>query len=200
MTETRCRQVDYFGVVRPKVGYRQGGDATVIVAHEGKLLAGIVDVLGHGPEAHKVATTAKHFLDNGGVPNDPLELLQSLHDTLKGTRGAAAGLAVLDVATGVLRYVGVGNTAIRRFGTGTDRLMSVDGIVGGAMRTPREQRMNLSPQDVVVMYSDGVRDHFEWRDCPQLLLGDAERIARTVIRLFGKDHDDAACIAVRYNP
>ena len=54
------------------------------------------------------------------------------------------------------------------------------------MRTPREQRMSLSRRDIVLMYSDGVRDHFEWRDYPQLLLGDAEKIARTVIRLFGQ--------------
>ncbi len=60
--------------------------------------------------------------------------------------------------------------------------------------------MSLSRRDVVLMYSDGVRDHFEWRDNPQLLRGDAEKIVRTVIRLFARDYDDAACIAVRYDP
>jgi phosphoserine phosphatase RsbX len=201
MTQTSCHRVDYYGLVRPRVGYRHAGDAAVIVAYEGKLLAGIVDVLGHGPEAHEVAMKAKHYLDNGLEPGDPLELLKGLHDTLRGTRGAAAGLAVLDSAQGLVRYAGVGNTTIRRFGTVDDRLVSVDGIVGGGtMRTPREQRMSLSRRDVVLMYSDGVRDHFEWRDNPQLLRGDAEKIVRTVIRLFGRDYDDAACIAVRYDP
>jgi phosphoserine phosphatase RsbX len=78
--------------------------------------------------------------------------------------------------------------------------VSVDGIVGGTMRTAREQQMRLSPRDIVVMYSDGVRDHFELSDYPQLLLGNAETIARTVIRRFAKEHDDAACIALRYDP
>ena len=131
MTQTSCHRVDYYGLVRPKVGYRHAGDAAVIVAYEGKLLAGIVDVLGHGPEAHEVAMKAKHYLDNGLEPGDPLELLKGLHDTLRGTRGAAAGLAVLDSAQGLVRYAGVGNTTIRRFGTVDDRLVSVDGIVGG---------------------------------------------------------------------
>lgn len=199
MNATR-RRVDYYGLVRSHVGYRHAGDAAVVVEHEGKLLAAIVDVLGHGPEAHDVAARAKLFLDNGLGPGEPIGLLRSLHEVLKGTRGAAAGVAVLDTATGLLRYAGVGNTVIRRFGAGSDRLVSADGIVGGSMRAPREQRMTLCPGDTVIMYSDGVRDRFELRDYPQLLLQDAETIARTVIRLFARDHDDAACIAVRYEP
>jgi serine phosphatase RsbU (regulator of sigma subunit) len=192
--------MDYFGLVRPKVGYRQAGDAVVIVAYRGKLLTGIVDVLGHGPEAHDVAIQAQRFLDSGLEPGDPIKLLRGLHDALRGTRGAAAGLAVFDADEGLVRYAGVGNTAIRRFGTVADRLVSVDGIIGGTMRTPREQRMRLSPRDIVVMYSDGVRDHFELSEYPTLLLGNAEKIARGVIRRFAKEHDDAACIAVRYDP
>jgi negative regulator of sigma-B (phosphoserine phosphatase) len=200
MTETCRHRLDYYGLVRPRVGYHQAGDAVVIVEHSGKLLAGIVDVLGHGPEAHDVALKAQRFLDNDLEPGNPLELLRGLHSVLRGTRGAAAGLAVLDAAEGLVRYVGVGNTAIRRFGTVADRLVSVDGIVGGTMRTAREQQMRLSPRDIVVMYSDGVRDHFELSEYPQLLLGNAETIARTVIRRFAKEHDDAACIALRYDP
>jgi serine phosphatase RsbU (regulator of sigma subunit) len=129
-----------------------------------------------------------------------LELLKGLHETLRGTRGAAAALGVLDLTTGLMRYLGVGNTVIRRFGAGTERLVATDGIVGGNMRMPREQRMTLSPRDTVVMYSDGVHDRFELRDRPQLLLQDAEKIARTVVKLFSKDYDDAACIVLRYDP
>ena len=68
------------------------------------------------------------------------------------------------------------------------------------MRSPREQQMTLYPRAVVVMYTDGVRDRFELRDYPQLPVHDARTITRTLIRLFGKDNDDAACIAVRYDP
>jgi hypothetical protein len=200
MTQTCCRRVDYYGLVRPKIGYRDAGDAVILAAHGGNLLAGVVDVLGHGPEAHDVAMKAQRFLDNGSEPGDPVELLRGLHGALMGTRGAAAGLAVLDTAEGLARYAGVGNIAIRRFGTIADRLVSIDGIVGATMRTPREQQMRLSPRDIVVIYSDGVRDHFELRDYPELLLGDAEKIARTVIRRFGKEHDDASCVVVKYDP
>ena len=195
-----CHRVDYYGLVRPHIGYRHAGDAVVVIEREGKLLAAIVDVLGHGPEAHDDAMKATRFLENGWRSDDPLELFKGLHETLKGTRGAAAALGVLDLTTGLMRYLGVGNTAIRRFGAGTERLVATDGIVGGNMRTPREQRMTLSPRDTVILYTDGVHDRFELRDRPQLLLQDAEKIARTVVKLFSKEYDDAACIVVRYDP
>lgn len=192
--------VDHYGLVRPHAGYREGGDAAVVVERDGIILAAIVDALGHGPEAHAVAVRAQGFLNGGVAIDSPVDLLNGLHTALRGTRGAAAGLAVLDTATGLVRYAGIGNTVIRRFGSGPDRLVSGDGIVGGTMRTPREQRITLSPGDTIIMYTDGVRDRFELRDYPQLPLQGAETIARTMIQRFGKDHDDAACIALRYDP
>jgi serine phosphatase RsbU (regulator of sigma subunit) len=194
------RRLDCHGLARPHMGFRDGGDAVVIRELGHGLLAAVVDGLGHGPEAHAVAERAEQFLRNAVAADDPVALMVGLNEALKGTRGAAAGLAVLTSATGVLRYAGVGNTVIRRFGSGQDRLVSVDGIVGGTMRTPREQRMTLSPGDAIVLHTDGVHDRFELSDYPQLLGQDAETIARTLIQRFGKDYDDAACIALRYDP
>ena len=58
--------------------------------------------------------------------------------------------------------------------------------------------MTLTPGDIVLLYTDGVKDRFQLQDYPQLLHHTAELIARTVIQRFGKDHDDASCIALRY--
>ena len=194
------RRLDYYGLDRPRMGLRESGDAIVIRETESGLCACIIDVLGHGPEAHAIAVKSELFLRSAAEIDDPTALLTGLHAALKGTRGAAAGAAVLNAANGVLRYAGVGNTVIRRFGAVQDRLFSVDGIVGSMMRSPREQRMNLSPGDAVIMYTDGVQDRFELSDYPQLPGQDAQTIARTVIQRFGRDHDDAACIVVRYDP
>ncbi len=193
-------RLDSYGLDRPHMGFRHSGDAVVIREAGPGLMAAIVDVLGHGPEAHAAAVKAEQFLRDVLDAGDPVALLVGLHEAIKGTRGAGAGIAVLSTATGVLRYAGVGNTVIRRFGSVQDRLFSADGIVGSTMRAPREQRMTLSPGDAIVMYTDGVHDRFELRDYPQLPCQDAETIVRTVIQRFGKDHDDAACIAVRYDP
>jgi serine phosphatase RsbU (regulator of sigma subunit) len=200
MTSSPGRRVEYYGLVRPRAGERHAGDAAVLVELDGSLLAAIVDGLGHGREAHDVAVKAAEFLNNGLASSEPVDLLRGLHATLKGTRGAAVGLGVLDTGTGLMRYAGVGNVVMRRFGTACDRLVSVDGVVGGTLRTPREQRMMLGPRDTVVMYSDGVRDRFDLSDYPQLVLQDARTVARTVMRFFARDYDDASCIAMRYAP
>lgn len=204
VTTTPQNEVDYRSLVRPRPGHRHAGDATVVV-ESGKLLwVAIVDVLGHGEEAHVVAVQATNFLDRclGADPAraNPAEVLRDLHAVLKGTRGAAAGVCLLDTKSGLVRYAGVGNTVARCLGRHSSRFVSADGIVGGNMPTPREHRLTMVRGDTLLMYTDGVQDRFELADYPQLPLHNAETIVRTVIQRFGKDHDDAACIAVRYRP
>ena len=58
--------------------------------------------------------------------------------------------------------------------------------------------MTLSYGDVVLLYTDGVKDRFELGEYPQLLQHGAEAIAKTIVQRFGKDYDDASCIALRY--
>jgi len=52
--------------------------------------------------------------------------------------------------------------------------------------------------DVLVLYTDGVKEHFGLEDYPELLKDKAETIATHIIHQFGKENDDAACIALRY--
>lgn len=190
-------RIDYAKVNRPHYYEYVSGDATVVGEKEHFLFAAIVDVLGHGREAHELAVEIEKFLVaywDGSV----VELMDRLQNHLAGTRGAGAGLCLVDRYSGVLRYAGIGNTVIRRFGSSEARLLSRAGIIGGSRRTPREEKMTLTPGDIVLLYTDGVKDRFQLQDYPQLLHHTAELIARTVIQRFGKDHDDASCIALRY--
>ena len=189
--------IDFSKFVQPYPGHHVSGDCAVVKGVADGLFLGIVDVLGHGPEAHDLAAPIEEFLEEHGS-NQPALLLNKLDGFLRGSRGAAAGLAFLEAASGNLQYAGIGNTVIRKFGNSEIRLVSRDGIVGQNMRTPRLERMTLSRGDVLVMYSDGVREHFALRDYPQLLSDTACTITAQVVRRFGKGHDDACCIAVRY--
>jgi negative regulator of sigma-B (phosphoserine phosphatase) len=78
------------------------------------------------------------------------------------------------------------------------RFVSGDGIVGYIMSTVREQTLTLLVGDVLVMHSDGIKEHFELSECPGILTGDAKSIATGLLRQFGKENDDASCIALRY--
>ena len=191
------RKLDYDFFVRPCLGERVSGDTVFFREREDVLFIAIIDVLGHGPEAHVVARQAEDYLAEKWS-RDIIETMQGLHAEIKGTRGAAAGLAVLNIAAGELSYTGVGNTVIRRFGPGNGRLFSSEGIIGSHIRTPRIQRLQLAESDVLLLYTDGVEENFKLQEYPQLVYQRARSITRTVIHRFGKMYDDATCIAVRY--
>ena len=190
-------RVDCYKRARPHYRERVSGDSAVLYRKGHLLFAAVIDVLGHGEEAHELAVEIEHFLQEHW--SDALvEVMNNLHERIKGTRGAAAGLSVLNLQSDTLSYVGIGNTVVRKFGSSEVRLVSHAGIIGGNKRTPREERMTLVPGDVVLLYTDGIKDRLQLDDYPQLLHHNAETISRTILQRFGKDHDDATCIALRY--
>jgi negative regulator of sigma-B (phosphoserine phosphatase) len=184
--------------IRPCFGERVSGDAIVIRPLEGGLFAAIVDVLGHGPDAHQLALLIDAYLTRYASSDIP-GLMKRLHQHVKGTRGAAAGLCAIDADEGRVVYAGIGNTVLRRFGKIDTRLVSQDGVLGQNMRTPRLQTLQLEKDDLVVLYTDGVRDRFTAEDYPSIFHHAPKDVVRTLIERFGKDYDDAACIAVRYS-
>jgi serine/threonine protein phosphatase PrpC len=56
----------------------------------------------------------------------------------------------------------------------------------------------LEPGDTVVLYTDGVSDRFTAQDYPGVVRHSSQEVASNIVQRFGKDHDDAACIAVRF--
>jgi hypothetical protein len=167
---------DYSSFVRPCPGERMSGDAVFVDQRNGTVFLAIVDVLGHGNEAHAVAQHAKTFL-KAHWKADISQTLLALHEEIKGTRGAV--------------------TAIRKLGRKMERFQSSAGTVGRDIRMPAEQLFQLRVGDVLLLYTDGVQDRFELKDYPDIMTDDTWTIARQVVRKFGKQFDDAACLAAR---
>ena len=166
---------------------------------DNRLFVAIIDVLGHGPEAHELTTVITTYLERY-ANTDVTGVMTRLHQHLQGTRGAVAGLCVIDTASGRIDYAGIGNTTLRRFGNTETRLVSRDGVLGQNMRTPLHQTLQLEPGELVVLYTDGVSDRFTVDDYPGILHHPAAEVAANIVQRFGKGHDDAGCIAVRYQP
>jgi len=190
--------LEHSSLIRPCHGELLSGDSVVIRPLEQGLFVAIVDVLGHGPEAHDLTHMIDAYLSRYGS-SDVSGLMKRLHQHLKGTRGAAVGLCAIDAATGRIDYVGIGNTVMRRFGSVETRLVSQDGVLGQNMRTPHPQTLQLESGDLVVLYTDGVSDRFTSGDYPGLLRHAPKEVASNIVQRFGKGHDDAACVAVRYS-
>ncbi len=184
--------------VRPCLGERVSGDTVVIEHGDDILFLAVVDALGHGPQANAVANQAEVFLRQHWS-SDVLDTMQRLHDALKGTIGAGAGLCVMDRRTCEVRYTGVGNTVLRTIGARSTRLISTDGIIGIRFRTPAVQAAALSTSDIILLYTDGVSDRFDDAQYPQIRYHSAAAIAHHIVDRFGKPYDDATCMAMRHD-
>lgn len=173
------------------------GDIAVVKHYDNQCFIALIDVLGHGSAARKIALLAKGYLEDNykGVL---IELMNGLHKHLKGTRGAVAAMCHLNILTGELTYVGMGNITVRIFGVKPTRLTPKDGIVGYRMTTPQMLNIKLHPEDIILMYSDGIKEHFDIVECAGLLKEDAQAIARGILKQFGKKNDDASCVVLKY--
>ena len=189
--------MSYASRVRPCPGEAVSGDAVFVSQRGQGLLACIVDVLGHGPEASDLAQRIEAFLETQDG-SDVAELMSRMHEEFRGSRGAAVGLCWLAPESATLIYTGTGNTALRRFSrTSDERLVSQDGVVGQNMRTPRPADLSLDAGDLIVLYTDGIQDRFSADLYPGITYQAPREVAHRLIERFGKDHDDAACIVMR---
>jgi serine phosphatase RsbU (regulator of sigma subunit) len=190
-------KLDYFLAKRPLINEDACGDAGLIREFNSKVFIGIIDILGHGEEAHDLAIICVDFLEKN-YRQDLIETMAGLHEYIKGSRGAVAGFCLLDLKTGELEYVGLGNITARKFGSSKINIVPRSGIVGYAMPALRKEKMKLHDGDILILHTDGVKENFDLEDYPELLKDNAEIIATHIINRFGRQEDDAACIALRY--
>lgn len=173
------------------------GDTGIIKVHGNQCFMALVDALGHGKEAHNAAVLAENYLLDH-VDQDLVAIMQGLHAHLEGSRGAVAAVCRLQLDSGTLRYSGMGNISLKRYGTRPKRLVTKDGILGYKISSPTDNRIDLFPGDIFIMTSDGIREHFDDNEFPDLLLGNARTIAAKFMEKLGKQNDDASCITLRY--
>ena len=189
-------QLEHASLNRPFPGQKLSGDFTLVREVGTSLLVGVIDVSGHGPAAHGLATELGMALTTA-TTLDLETLLRTLHERCQGTRGAAAGLAVLNRASRQLTFAGVGNVHIRVIGKKNWHGVSRDGILGERMRNVLPQTILLETGNLVVVASDGCSESAKTR---VLIAGTplaAAQIAEKLIADTAKSTDDAACVVVK---
>ena len=194
--EAQERRDETAAVLRPCRGERVSGDLAMVLEREDYTVLAVIDALGHGAEASQVAQRAGQIVAASDT-RETMDIIMALQDGLKGSVGAAAGIAIFEQGSASLRFCGVGNTVARVFGREEQRFVSSPGILGEQIRTPSEQRLALAADDLFVLYSDGIRERFGASDYPQMRYQGAQHVANTLLERFGKDHDDASCVVLR---
>ncbi len=158
----------------------------------------MADGLGHGLFAEKAATAAVDYI--AGHLAEPLPALFAGCDrAIRRTRGAALGIAVVDEEAGTLTYAGVGNTRamIVRGGRDVFCLSSSYGIVGGGYRKLTLETVPFLPGDLVILYTDGIKERCDVLAYDDALRSDVQRLAERILRDWSRETDDAAVLVFR---
>jgi len=193
-------KIDYGIVMRALLkDESECGDLAIVKENDQQCFLALFDVLGHGRNARKVALMANDYIERN-YNNDLLDVMCGLHEHLRGTRGAVAALICFDIGSGEMSYVGIGNITVRLFGREQFRLVPRDGVIGYIMPKPEKRVINLFQGDIMIMHSDGIREHFDILECRDLFSASAQSIAEGLLNRFWKKHDDASCIALKYIP
>ena len=185
---------------RPLAGERISGDrAYVRSLLDGSTLLAVLDGAGHGSAAAEAAEAGRAILDrHAGMPLG--RLFRTCHDGLRGTRGVAMSAAQLSAAADRITWIGIGNVealvwrleprALPR----REHLLVRGGLVGCQMPIPFEASQPLSPGDLIVLATDGVRGDFA-----PLLNGfdPPQRIAERILERHASGQDDALVLVAR---
>jgi len=182
--------------ISPMPGEKRSGDTGIVREEEGTLLATLIDVLGHGDEAAKLADDVYDTLSiSDYLP--PLATIESLHRKFRGSRGMVVSCACIHADTGRLEYCGSGNIAARIFGPRTHQFVNRDGVVGYRMVSPKTHMWNLEDGDVFIMHSDGITSRFYNEDIKAKLELPAQKLAEYIMQTYGKGMDDSSCLVVK---
>jgi anti-sigma regulatory factor (Ser/Thr protein kinase) len=194
----RLAELDHYLIKRGLTGWEEEcGDTGLIREMGDRCFLALIDALGHGKEAYETALMAENYLSEN-YDRNLVTVMQGLHLHLKGSRGVVAACCLLNLRTGNLRYVGVGNITTKIHGAQPYHFVPQGGVVGYMMGSPKEQQRRLQHGDILMLSSDGIREHFDRFDFPDLLSGTACQIAAAVLDNLRKANDDASCLVLRY--
>jgi len=182
-------------IVRRPLEEPHCGDQAGCWEYDGKVVLCVIDGLGHGKGAEQAALAALDFVARyHQLPM--LEVFATCDKALRDTRGVAMSIAVADPAAGTLTYAGIGNMRAMVVGQETTRLSNYYGIVGGGYRMLKTETVPLTPGDLVVLYTDGIKE-FDMSDYDETLRADVGRLAERIIEDWRRETDDAAVLVFR---
>jgi anti-sigma regulatory factor (Ser/Thr protein kinase) len=186
------------GVVHvPRQGEEVCGDGWAIQETTSGYVVLVADGLGHGVLAASAARQAIGVLRERQWAN-PVEMVHAMHLALRSSRGAAIGVADVNLAARQLRFVGVGNIAAAIIAAGEQRsLVSHNGTVGHEMRKVQEFTYPFPPGALLVMYSDGIGTGCRLDPYPGLASRHLDLLASILYRDFHRGRDDATILAIR---
>lgn len=186
-------------LVAPHPGEVVSGDGVFLGGTSRRLVAAVVDGLGHGRLASTERAKAIGALRDASEAESATELLRRMHDATDKAGGAAGSVAVIEPGARRLTFAGIGNVAGRllRPEGRPSQLVSVGGILGREPFRPREQVVGWHPGALLVIHSDGLTTRWVSARYPWIRRRDPALLAGILMRDFRRARDDASVLVVR---
>jgi anti-sigma regulatory factor (Ser/Thr protein kinase) len=184
-------------VCLPKRGEKISGDLWSIDQSPSRSRILAVDGLGHGPLAAEASVqTMRIFLNDPRL--GPAAMVEAMHAGLRSTRGAAVGVAEVDIQNKVTRFAGVGNIAgVILSAQGSRNMVSQNGIVGHNVRRIQEFSYPWPDGGLLVMHSDGLAGRWSIDSYRGLASRHPSLIAGVLYRDFGRGRDDVVVVVAK---
>ncbi|MBN9246987.1 MAG: ATP-binding protein [Hyphomicrobium sp.] len=194
-------QLPAWGAVSvPMPGETVCGDAWAIRSDSTSRTVMVVDGLGHGPDAAKVATEAIRLFDKYWR-SGPAETLKSLHAGLRATRGGAVAIARIEPVSKRVVYAGVGNiVGVIAAGNGQiKRMLSYNGTIGHNARHFQEivYPIEDTASAEIILHSDGLSSSWSFDTYPGLITQHPAMLAAVLYRDFARGRDDATIVVTK---
>ena len=182
----------------PQRGEEVCGDAWAVTPGHVRNTILVVDGLGHGVHAFDAANAAlRAFWEHARAR--PESILNALHQALRATRGAVAGVAEIDWDTRELRWAGAGNIAgtLAPVEGKASSLVSHIGTVGQNVTRFQEFIHRWPDEGLLILHSDGLSSRWALEPYPGLTRKDPSLIAGVLYRDFASRQDDVVVLVGR---
>lgn len=180
-------------------GQQESGDRHLICPNQDGVLIAVIDGLGHGEEAANAAKVASSILE--ADRDEPIiSLVERCHQQLRETRGVVLSLAAIDVAHGMMTWLGVGNVQGLLTRAGAPKgaiheiLMLRGGVVGSQLPPLQAAVLPVRREDTVIFVTDGIRRGFS--ESLSSLEG-PQRAADRILESYRSGTDDALVLIAR---
>jgi anti-sigma regulatory factor (Ser/Thr protein kinase) len=195
--EPRPAWLEVGAVNLPKPGEELSGDGWAFLRNGSTCTIMVSDGLGHGIMAHEASDAALQVFNSHGL--EPTEdVLQAMHVALHGTRGAAVGIARLDLDRRMVDFSGVGNVAGTIVTRESSRnTVSLNGIIGHSVRQFRKFEYAWPEGALLVLHSDGLGTRWRMESYPGLISRHPSVIAGVLWRDHRRGNDDSTVVVAR---
>ena len=190
--------IEVASLTQPFVGETDCGDRCGWWLNGSRLVLAVADGLGHGSEAAKAANAAYDCISIHQHSSCE-ELFEHCDNKLHNTRGAALAIALINLNSHRMSIASVGNIRCMLMQIhGNYRLGGARGIVGAGYEYLLPETVQLSPGDLLVMYTDGLdefadlRVHYENTDVS------VELQAQAILERWQSGRDDAGVLVYRH--